>query len=230
MPRAFPTAVIENLQPLVDSGRYPIKRVVGEDLVVEADVFKDGHDVVAARLKWRKLGEVRWHETAMMLRDNDRWRGVCTFYENTTYEYTVEAWADSFAGWQHEFGAKFKAGIVNLGSETLEGFGLLDEAARRAGNSPDAQRLLELAEIIRAGEPELVNAIAHSGELEVLMATYPDRSASTQYAPPPQVVVDRVEARTAAWYEFFPRSAQKRMMLVISSQSACQFWQRKFNG
>ena len=56
MPRAFPTAVIENLQPLVDGGRYPVKRVVGEDLVVEADVFKDGHDVVAALLKWRALG------------------------------------------------------------------------------------------------------------------------------------------------------------------------------
>ncbi|MFL6528902.1 MAG: maltotransferase domain-containing protein, partial [Chthoniobacterales bacterium] len=100
MLRAFPTAVIENLQPLIDGGRFPIKRVVGEDLPVEADIFKDGHDVVAARLKWRILGESHWHETAMTLLSNDRWRGVCTLYENATYEYTVEAWADSFAGWQ----------------------------------------------------------------------------------------------------------------------------------
>jgi starch synthase (maltosyl-transferring) len=56
MPRTFPTAVIENIQPLIDGGRYPIKRAVGEDLVVEADIFKDGHDVVAAILKWRTLG------------------------------------------------------------------------------------------------------------------------------------------------------------------------------
>ncbi len=56
MPRAFPSAVIENLEPLIDGGRYPVKRVVGEDLVVEADIFKDGHDVVAAVLKWRILG------------------------------------------------------------------------------------------------------------------------------------------------------------------------------
>ncbi len=97
MPRAFPTAVIENLQPLVDGGRYPIKRAVGDDLVVEADVFKDGHDVVAACLKWRALGEPRWHETAMTHLGNDRWRGVCSLYENKTYEYTVEAWTDSFA-------------------------------------------------------------------------------------------------------------------------------------
>ncbi len=208
MLRAFPTAVIENLRPLVDGGRYPIKRVVGEDLAVEADIFKDGHDVVAARLKWRALGEAHWHETAMTLVDNDRWRGVCSLYENTTYEYTVEAWADTFAGWVHEFGAKFKAGITNLTSEALEGAALIDAASRRAGDSADAKRLCQLSEIIRTSENAQINDLAHSGELEVLMATYPDRSASTQYAPAPQVTVDRVEARTAAWYEFFPRSAE----------------------
>src|SRR4051794_14447051 len=210
MLRAFPTAVIENLQPLVDGGRYPIKRVVGEDLAVEADVFKDGHDVVAARLKWRILGEAHWHETAMTHLGNDRWRGVCTLYQNATYEYTVEAWADSFAGWQHEFAAKFKAGILNLTSEALEGAALLDAASHRAGDSADAKRLCELSELIRTSENAQINDLAHSGELEVLMATYPDRSASTQYVPAPQVSVERIEARTAAWYEFFPRSAEGR--------------------
>ena len=208
--RGFPTAVIENLQPLVDGGRYPVKRVVGEDLVVEADVFKDGHDVVAAILKWRLLREPRWHETAMTHIDNDRWRGACTLYENATYEYTVEAWTDTFRGWQHEFGAKFSAGITELVSESLEGAALVDEAAQRAGNSQDGFRLVEIAEQIRRCDPAHVNDIAHSGELEVLMGTYPDRSNATQYAPSPQVIVDRKEARTAAWYEFFPRSAEGR--------------------
>ncbi|MGZ5021395.1 MAG: alpha-1,4-glucan--maltose-1-phosphate maltosyltransferase [Chthoniobacterales bacterium] len=210
MPRAFPTAVIENLQPLVDGGRYPIKRAVGEDLVVEADVFKDGHDVVAARLKWRILGETRWHETPMTHLGNDRWHGVCSLYENTTYEYTVEAWGDTFASWQHEFTAKFKAGIDNLTSETLEGAALIEAAGRRAGKTEDGHRLWEISELIRTSENAQINAIAHSGELEVLMATYPDRTSATQYAPPPQVTVDRVGARTAAWYEFFPRSAEGR--------------------
>src|SRR3712207_981875 len=185
MLRAFPTAVIENIQPLVDGGRYPVKRVVGEDLVVEADVFKDGHDVVAARLKWRVLGETRWHETPMTHVGNDRWRGVCTLYENATYEYTVEAWADTFAGWQHEYAAKFKAGIKNLVSETLEGAGLIDAASKRAGDPADARRLCQIAEMLLTAENAQVNEIGHSGELEVLMATYPDRTASTQYAPAP---------------------------------------------
>src|SRR3954471_4490666 len=210
MLRAFPTAVIENLQPLVDGGRYMVKRVVGDDLAVEADVFKDGHDVVAAVLKWRRLGETLWHETLMAHIDNDRWRGVCTLYENAIYEYTVEAWTDTFTGWQHEFAKKFEAGLDNLSSETLEGAALLDAAADRAENLPDADRLRELANTMRNDQPAQVNEIAHSGELEVLMATYPDRSSATQYAPAPRVIVDRREARTAAWYEFFPRSAEGR--------------------
>jgi starch synthase (maltosyl-transferring) len=208
MPRAFPTAVIENLQPLVDGGRYLVKRVAGDDLAVEADVFKDGHDVVAAALKWRLLGEAHWHETPMMHVDNDRWRGVCTLYENAIYEYTVEAWTDKFRGWQHEFSTKFEAGIENLRSEALEGAALLDEAAARAATPADAERLRQLGEEIRTQESDAINEIAHSGELEVLMATYPDRTNATQYAPYPRVMVDRKEARTAAWYEFFPRSAE----------------------
>src|SRR5438067_11312785 len=82
MLRTFPSAVIENLQPLIDGGRYPVERVTGEDLIVEADIFKEGHDVVAAALKWRMAVEPRWHETPMKLIVNDRWRGACTFYEN----------------------------------------------------------------------------------------------------------------------------------------------------
>ena len=59
MAGAFPSVVIENLQPLIEGGRYPIKRIVGEDLAVEADIFKDGHDVVAAVLRWRVLRAAR---------------------------------------------------------------------------------------------------------------------------------------------------------------------------
>jgi len=210
MLRAFPTAVIENLQPLVDGGRYPVKRVIGQDLVVEADIFKDGHDVVAAMLKWRLVGEDRWHETPMTHVDNDRWRAACTLYEQAIYEYTVEAWADTFRGWQREFTAKFEAGVSVLMIEALEGAALLEAAAQRAQVADDATRLCELAEQIRTSDGARVNEIAHSGELELLMATHPDRSAATQYAPPPCVIVERPVAQLAAWYEFFPRSAEGR--------------------
>jgi len=211
MLRAFPTAVIENLRPLVDGGRYPIKRVAGQDLVVEADIFKDGHDVVAAALKWRVLGENSWHETPMAYIDNDRWRGICTLYDSAIYEYTVEAWTDTFRSWQREFVAKFEARVSRLTSEALEGAALLKAASQRAHDPADSARLLQLSQQIGAAENAEIKAIAESGALEVLMATYPDRSRATQYAPPPRVVVDRPVAQMAAWYEFFPRSAEGRV-------------------
>jgi starch synthase (maltosyl-transferring) len=210
MSRAFPSVVIENLQPSLDGGRYPIKRIVGDDLVVEADIFKDGHDVVAAILKWRGLRERQWRETPLAFLDNDRWRGVCTLYEGAIYEYTIEAWTDTFRGWQREFAAKFGAGISQLRGEALEGAALLEAASRRAHDRTDSERLLELSRrICKAGNAE-INEIAESGELEVLMATYADRSGATQYAPPPRVIVDRPAAQIGAWYEFFPRSAEGR--------------------
>jgi starch synthase (maltosyl-transferring) len=210
MPRAFPSVVIENLQPLIDGGRYPIKRIVGEDLVVEADIFKDGHDVVAAILKWRVLGKRAWRETPMNLVDNDRWRGICTLYDEDIHEYTVEAWTDAFRSWQTEFAKKFEAGISDLRSEALEGAALVEAAARRARDRADRKRLLEFSQQISTGANSEIRAIAQSGELAVLMATYPDRAAATQYDPPLRVVVDRHVALIAAWYEFFPRSAEGR--------------------
>src|SRR5205807_1939933 len=210
MAGAFPSVVIENLQPLIESGRYPIKRIVGEDLAVEADIFKDGQDVVAAVLKWRVLGKREWRETPMTFVDNDRWRGVCTLYDEAIREYTVEAWTDTFRSWQSEFAKKFDGGISDLRSEALEGAALVEAAARRARDRADAARLREFSEQIATMANSEIYAIAKSGELEALMATYPDRSAAAQYAPAPCVVVDRQAALFAAWYEFFPRSAEGR--------------------
>ena len=210
MARAFPSVVIDNLQPLIDCGRSAIKRIVGEDLVVEADIFKDGHDVVAAVLKWRVVGKRAWRETPMTFVDNDRWRGVCTLYDQAIHEYTVEAWTDTFRSWQQEFAKKFEGGISDLRSEALEGAAIVKAAANRARNRADSARLREFAEQIVTGANSEIYAIAQSGELDVLMATYPDRADATQYEPIPQVVVDRPVALFGAWYEFFPRSAEGR--------------------
>src|SRR6476646_10586281 len=170
-----PTVVIENITPLLDGGRYPIKRAIGEDLIVEADLFKDGHDIVSALLKWRKKGESRWHETPMLpIQDgNDRWRGICSLFANSVYEYTIEAWGDTFRTWQHEFQAKYQAGQDDLKSETLEGANFLEKSAGLAearGQSFDAQRLRKLAQELRKGTPVRVNEIAHLAELEGLMS------------------------------------------------------------
>jgi starch synthase (maltosyl-transferring) len=215
----FETVVIENLVPLVDGGRYPIKRAVGEDLTVEADIFMAGHDLVSALLKWRTAGANRWHETPMQPitpHGNDRWRGTLSLFENTTYEYTIEGWIDAFRSWQHEFQKKFEGGIQDLTSEIKEGAGFVRAAAARAGGSDagqaDAERLREIAAKIESSEPRAVNETAHWSELEALMASYPDRTKSAEFkicgGTYPLAEVDRERAVYAAWYEFFPRSAE----------------------
>ena len=210
MARAFPSVVIENVQPLIDCGRYPIKRIIGEDLVVESDIFKDGHDVVAAVLKWRVVGKRAWRETPMFFVDNDRWRGVCTLYDQAIHEYTIQAWTDTFRSWQQEFAKKFEAGVSDLRSEALEGAAIVKAAASRTRDGADSARLREFAGQIANGTSSEIYAVTHSGELEVLMATYPDRADATQYQPALRVVADRHAALFGAWYEFFPRSAEGR--------------------
>src|SRR6185369_4462949 len=210
MTRVFPSVVIDNVQPLIDCGRSPIKRILGEDLVVEADIFKDGHDVVAAVLKWRVVGQRAWRETPMAFLDNDRWRGACPLYDQAIHEYTIEAWTDTFRSWQQEFAKKFEGGISDLRSEALEGAAIVKGAAGRARDPADSAHLHEFAEQIVTGANSQIYANTRSGELEVLMATYPDRADATQYEPVPQVVVDRPAALFGAWYEFFPRSAEGR--------------------
>src|SRR5581483_797801 len=206
------TVVIEKLTPLIDGGRYPIKRVVGEDLTIEADIFMAGHDIVSALLKWRKVGAGKWHETPMQPTPNgqDRWRGTCSFFENVPHEYTIEAWIDAFRSWQHEFRKKFQGGVTDLASETIEGAHIVEAAAKRAEGTPDAVRLLELAKKIESSEPMQVDQIAHWTELDALMTTWPDRSLSTEYEPYARVDVDRERAKFASWYEFFPRAAEGR--------------------
>ena len=141
------TVVIENVSPAVDWGDLPLKRVVGEELEVEADIFKDGHDITAAVLKWRPVGSKNpWRETPMAPVQNDRWRGTCRFARIGPHEFTVEAWQDTFASWQHEFDKKFQAGITDLQTETVEGALLFEGAASRSKKSAaDTARLRELA-------------------------------------------------------------------------------------
>ena len=215
------TVTIENVAPLVDGGRYPIKMGVGGDLNVEADVYMAGHDVVGAALKWRVKGEKRWNETAMAAIPNgqDRWRGVLSVFENAEYEFTIEAWVDAFRSWQLEFKKKFEGGVQDLKSETIEGAHLVEKAAKLAegaGATADGKRLREIAAQMEGAEPKEVNEMARWGELEGLMSTWPDRGPTTEYQLTaagkvvgyPGVMVDRERAVFAAWYEFFPRSAE----------------------
>ncbi|HEX8297245.1 MAG TPA: alpha-1,4-glucan--maltose-1-phosphate maltosyltransferase [Chthoniobacteraceae bacterium] len=202
-----PSVVIENVTPLIDGGRFPLKRVAGEDTVVEADIYKGGHDITTARLKWRKAGADKWHETMLTpLPDvQDRWRGTFTVFDNAVYEYTVEAWGDFFLTWQHEYAAKFNAAQPDLTSETLEGAGLCEQSAaiaEQAGRTADAEQLRAFAAQIRAGSPPEVHALLHDHQLEALMTTWADRREACQFVlnfpAPAELIGDPAVGASAA--------------------------------
>jgi len=102
--------VIEGVEPEIDSGRFPIKRVAGEKIVVEADIFTDGHDAISALLLYRKENDPEWTEIPLEPLVNDHWRGWFVVTEPGCYRYTVLAWIDQFKSWQRDLIKKFRGG------------------------------------------------------------------------------------------------------------------------
>jgi len=202
------TVVIENVEPCLDGGRYPIKRVIGQVLNVSADIFKEGHDQICANLKWRKIGDQEWNWTPMRPFENDRWEGVCHFIENALHEYTIEAWEDRFKSWQVEYAKKYGAGNTALRTELDEGSILIQQAVTRATRKQDKDRLNVFARQLKSADAHVGAQLAKNPELTGLMAAWPDLDLSTEFRPYLNATVDRPKAQFAAWYEFFPRSAE----------------------
>jgi len=197
--------IIEDVKPEIDSGRFPIKRTVSEKVIVEADVFTDGHDALSCVLLYRRDGESQWKEAPMDFLVNDRWRGEFAGAELGQYRYAVQAWVDHFTSWHQGLLKKFNAG-QDVSMALLTGAELIEQASERAPGS-DAKKLKEVAFAL-GSDQEISHRvqIALDEELAELMARYPDRELATLYDKELAVVVDRPKARFSAWYEMFPRS------------------------
>jgi len=196
--------VIEAVRPQVDCGRFPIKRTVGETVVVGADAFVDGHDRIRCVLRYRRAGEAAWRETPMAALGNDRWRGEFEVDALGRFEYTVVAWVDRFLTWQHDFARRREA--ADLESALATGAALVREAAASA---PDRERkaLRALADDL-TGERSLEERCAlglDDALLERLPQTH-DRRLATEYGRELDIVVEPERARFSSWYELFPRS------------------------
>ncbi|MFH1790609.1 MAG: alpha-1,4-glucan--maltose-1-phosphate maltosyltransferase [Candidatus Omnitrophota bacterium] len=198
--------VIENVHPELDYGRYPVKRVTGENVVVRADVFSDGHDEISVFLCFRGGDHGKWREVPMRPLGNDVWEGVFTITEESTYHYSVLGVVDFFATWKKDLEKKHAAG-QNVRADFVIGADYIDGAAGQAQRA-DADRLKGFSRILRTCEAVSVGMeTALNLELSEIMASYPDRSAATMYPKELRVWVDRKKAVFSAWYELFPRSA-----------------------
>ncbi|MEP7027191.1 MAG: alpha-1,4-glucan--maltose-1-phosphate maltosyltransferase [Candidatus Eisenbacteria bacterium] len=198
--------VVENVLPSVEDGRYAVKRTVGEELEVTADVFADGHGSLRAVLKYRPAGSSTWTETPMEEVENDEWLASFPLEQAGFHEYTVEAWLDTFGTWRDELEKKSAAGL-DVGSELLEGARIVREGAERAQGRARTW-LAARAAVLTGGELQTACVVAALAEdLEEAMARVPDRSRAAAAGRTLRVWADRERGRVGAWYEMFPRSA-----------------------
>jgi starch synthase (maltosyl-transferring) len=201
--------VIEAVTPNVDSGRFAVKRIVGEDCVVEADIFRDGPAALAAVVKWRRAGDSDFSEARMEHIENDRWHGKFPLLENTGYVFTIEAWTRSFHSWREYYLKKVAAGM-NITSDVSEGIALLNGMKQHAPYE-DSLLLAESIEQLRAiGDSPMGADIVVTAGLESAVDRNEDRADRTLYDILLPVTADRPLARFSAWYEIFPRSQGTR--------------------
>jgi len=197
--------VIEDVEPQIDVGRFPIKRVIGEPVRVSARIFTDGHDRLAAVVRVRQAGDQAWREIPMREEARDCWEAEFPVERVGRCEYTVEAWVDGFGSWRERLAKKHEAGH-DVGSELLEGAELVRQAAGRAPATEAAW--LEAQAVLLAGDAPAASRVnlALLEELRDRVAEQPDRSRAARHARTLEVRVERERARSGAWYEFFPRS------------------------
>ncbi len=194
--------IIENVQPEIESGRYPAKRTVGERVDVTADIFTDGHDHIRAEVLFRKAGATTWESVEMHHQGNDFWHASFYVREKVNYIFTIQAWVDHFETW-HDGTKKKAAAMLNINLELQEGARLLEKLA--AGSNKE---LRQLAQQLRNEKQYLQNVdFVQREEFADLVKQNPLREFETRYGKELPVVVESHKASFSTWYELFPRSA-----------------------
>jgi starch synthase (maltosyl-transferring) len=212
-PAALPERiVIQYPAPAVDGGRYPAKRCIGDHVEVQADVFRDGHDLIRAVVRYREPGERKWREAEMHRLDAQlggvRWVGGFEVTRMGRYQYTVQAWTDLFGTWRDELARKLEGGQHDLMGELSEGILLLEGAAERASAGPERQVIDHAVATLK--DPAVPEAAKHDlalgPELHEAVEHNQERHGCVSLDQPLHIEVDRLRARFGSWYELFPRS------------------------
>jgi starch synthase (maltosyl-transferring) len=210
-PRIYPKhgqarVVITAVRPEVDGGRFPAKRIVGDEVTVEADLFADGHDQLAAVVRHRHEGDTEWTEAPMTLDVNDRWLAHFELDRIGVHRYTVDAWVDRFRTWSHDMRVKVAADVDDS-SDRQVGIDLCEQAATRA-KGKWRTRVKELTERLRHAEQgiEVVAILDDNATTDVTSSPAFRMAPITRYRRELAFVVERERAGFSAWYELFPRS------------------------
>lgn len=197
--------VIEHVQPEIDGGYFPIKRIIGEKVKVTADIFTDGHDQISAALLFRKLGKEKWQFSPMSFVGNDLWSGEFTVEEIGIYEYTIEGWVDHLMTWLKDIQKRFQA-QEKIKVDLLSGIPLLERLTQQI-TLKEGKYISQLISRLKEEEhPEKLITILQDKILTVIIEENPLKNHKTRYPKELKVIVDRKKALFGAWYELFPRS------------------------
>jgi starch synthase (maltosyl-transferring) len=202
-------AVIDAVLPCVDCGRFPIKRIAGDAVAIEAHCFTDGHDRLRVVLGWQPAGAGNaYQEIDMLAQTTDVWLAQFTPSSPGRYQYTVIAWVDHFESWRRELESRDDLADIRVALQV--GAGFIEAATVRASGS-DAAILGDWAEQLRAASASLVaeaaalKALALDPARAGIVAKYADRSHAAMRTL--ELIVDRKRAAFSSWYELFPRSS-----------------------
>jgi starch synthase (maltosyl-transferring) len=198
-----PRLAIEAISPKVDDGRFPVRRITGDTITIEADLIADGHDKIAGEILWRALDEAEWHHAPMTLIANDRWRGNFTLSRIGRYVYRVTTWKDFYASFVDEITKKHQAGL-SIHLELQEGMLHLQEASEATRDQTQG-RLAEILEMLKhANDHARLTALLSQDVINLMKAADP-RSFFVESG---EILVDAepLLSRFASWYEVFPRS------------------------
>ena len=200
--------IVEHVTPEIDGGRFYIKKIIGDTITVEADIFADGHDVLRGRVLYKHGNDTVWQFSEMTLINNDRWTGSFSVNSTEFYNYTVIGWVDHALTWHHGFIKKYEDG-QNLAVELLIGANLLEAMLPQASKS-DATGIKKLIKLLR-DEKKYTAAVEQvlGEEIMTYIHAYPNLENASTYIHELKVYVERIAAGFSTWYSFFPRSAAR---------------------
>ena len=197
--------IIENILPQLDNGDFFIKRIIGQEVVVTADIISDGHDVMEAAIQFKYEKDKKWIETRMILLPNDSFTAKFIVNKQGNYSYFIESWIDYTLNWQYGIGKKIQDNQV-VKSELLEGIEYIKPLLAKVSAS-EKKYLSEVINLFSKEENYDISIIeAVSENLKNIFKMYPSKFLANQ-SKEFKVYVDRPKALFSTWYEFFPRSA-----------------------
>ena len=194
---------ITSVSPSVDAGAFAVKRVIGDTLRVQADLFADGHEQLAAAVLLRADGETAWTSHAMAPQPNDVWAASPRLTRLGRHFMVVQAWLDIWGGFARDLARKHEAG-QDLSLEFREARALIEAALPRA-SAEGAAALRAAIATLDGADPHAKPRVLMSAAVTAAMAGADERPFLTSSFVQP-IEVEREAAQFSSWYEIFPRS------------------------